>query len=595
MELSERKTGTPEVKGARSFREIVENFTDPREVLREAISNSLDYGASTIRVTVYEDAMRADKELVINIWDNGRGLTKERFSAFWNLSDSPGLQTDKFGRKLGGRVGEKGHGTKTYWKCRVIEVESIAREEDGSDWHILADLKEPINTLMQGQIPKYEFAEGSGQGKDTFTEITIRGYHTDDRESFRHEALKDYIQWFTKFGSIDLELLGNDTHKAKILELQGLGKAEPEPIQFGHSFPAVSNNIKQLQQRYQDTWSKYYVNKWVFQSEPIEGYPSSTIDVVFYIEGDSAKRQHNQMLTRGGRTKELWHYTVSDRYGLYVCKDWIPLGPSQRVNEWVLEKSEWTLYHAFVNCQDFELTANRASIGNTDRLFILKVREAVEKLFKTRIKASPEYQVFEDEVEFTKQRSTVERTEEDEKSELEKRYYHAKKKHIAQYRPPQRPSVVLMEPRQEVEVLMLFSVISAIKPDLFEFKIIDYSTSRGIDALCALEPAQGGLQKGDLRYVEFKRVLTHEFRDHTFARLAAVVCWECNLENGSKVRDLAGQERILQITKNTEGETVYMLLAPPDLSANNIKVYVLKEYLNEKLGLSFRARPSYLV
>ena len=81
--------------------------------------------------------------------------------------------------------------------------------------------------------------------------------------------------------------------------------------------------------------------------------------------------------------------------------------------------------------------------------------------------------------------------------------------------------------------------------------------------------------------------MTHEFRDHTFARLAAIVCWECNLENGAKVSDFAGKERILQITK-TDDHTVYMLLAPPDLPANNIKVYVLKEYLKEKLGVSFK-------
>ena len=119
MEMSERKSGTPIVKEDRSFREIVENFTDPREVLREAISNSLDWRASVIRITVYEDATRADRELVIKIWDNGLGLTKERFFAFWNLADSPGLQKDKYGRKLGGRVGEKGHGTKTFWKCKM--------------------------------------------------------------------------------------------------------------------------------------------------------------------------------------------------------------------------------------------------------------------------------------------------------------------------------------------------------------------------------------------------------------------------------------------------------------------------------------------
>lgn len=589
METSERQVGHPEVKGPKSFREIVLNFTDSREVLREAISNSLDWGATTIRITVYEDAKRADKELVIQIWDNGQGLTKERLSAFWNLSDTPGLQTDKFGRKLGERVGEKGHGAKTYWKCRAIQVESVAREEDGSDWHVLAEMIEPINTLMQDTVPNYYYTEGPGQGKESFTEITIRGYHTITKEDFRHEILKDYIQWFTKLGSIELEL-GIKMHSEKVLHLQGLGLSEPEQISFGHTFPQLANNMQQLQKEYQDSWPRYYVNKWIFPSESVEGYPTSKIDVVFYLEGDSAKRQHNLMLARPGRATERWHYTVSDRYGLYVCKDWIPLSPSQRVSEWVAEKSEWTLYHSFVNCQDFELTANRASIGNTDHLFVLKVREAVERLFKTRIKASPEYQAYSDEVEFTKQRGTMERTEEDEKSDLQRRHYHAKKKRTATYRPPQRPTVVLVEPRQEAEVLILFSVMSALKPDLFPFKIIDYSTSRGIDALCVLDPTQSGLEPGNLRYVEFKRVLTHEFGDHTFVRLTAIVCWECNLENGATVHDLAGQERTLRISKTTEDETVYMLFAPPHLPLPPIKVYVLKDYLNEKLKISFRTR-----
>lgn len=330
MEMSDKKTGKPIVKAERSFREIVENFTDPREVIREAISNSLDWSASIIRIIIYEDATRADRELVIKIWDNGLGLTRERFSAFWNLADSPGLQKDKFGRKLGGRIGEKGHGTKTFWKCRQIEVESIAREEDGSNWHILGEMKEPINTLIQDKkVPDYEYVEAPGQGQETFTEVTIRGYHTHSNEDFRHETLKDYIQWFTKFGSIELELQIKN-NEGKVIELQGLGRTDPEALEFGHPFPMISNNIKQLQKQYKDTWPKYYVNKWVFRSVPIEDYPTSSISIVFYLEGDSAKRLHNTMLTRPGRTAEQWHYTVSNRYGLYVCKDYIPLPPSQQ-------------------------------------------------------------------------------------------------------------------------------------------------------------------------------------------------------------------------------------------------------------------------
>ena len=323
---------------------------------------------------------------------------------------------------------------------------------------------------------------------------------------------------------------------------------------------------------------------------PVEGYPSNSVDIVFYLEGDSVKREYNTMLTRPGRTSQTWHYTVSERYGLYVCKDWIPLPATERVNEWVAEKSEWTLYHAFVNCQDFQLTANRASIGNTDRVFLAKVRETVEKFFEKEVKASPEYKAYKDEFEFTKERSVADRTEQDEKADLDYRYDYTKNKRFAEYNPVQCPSVTFLEPRQEAEVLILFSTVAALRPDLFEFKIVDYSTSRGIDALCLLAPGQGGLQKGNLRYIEFKRALTHDFRDHTFARLAGIVCWDCNLGNGAKVHDLAGQERTLHISKDTQGHTVYMLLAPPNLPVNNIKVYVLKEYLKEKLGVSFTAQ-----
>jgi len=230
------------------------------------------------------------------------------------------------------------------------------------------------------------------------------------------------------------------------------------------------------------------VNKWVFPSVEIEGYPDSKLAMVFYLEGDSAKRRHNEMLSAPGRPRQHWRYSVMDRYGIYVCRDYIPLPPGERVNDWVSPgRNEWTLYHAFVNCQDFEITANRASIGNTDRHFLSKVKETVGDLFKTYIKGSNEYKVFQDEIDATNQRSSADLKESDEKEDIDKRYYHTKKKRIAEYHCNKRPIVKVFEPRQEVEVLILFSIIKALRPDLFEFNIVDYSTSRGIDALCQLE------------------------------------------------------------------------------------------------------------
>lgn len=573
------KRGTPDVKKAKSFREIVGNFTDPKELVREAVSNALDWKATVVRITVEEDLSRADRELVVLFEDNGIGLNRVRFKAFWNLADSP--QPPEYWN----RVGEKGYGTKTYWKSRQIEVESIASESGGM-WHVLAQMNEPINTLNQDRLPDYDYAEELlNSGEQTYTKITIRGYHAQSREDFRHEVLLDYIRWFTKFGSIELEL-DHEDHKGKVLWLKGLGRSEHEKVEFGHPFPKMSDNIPKLRSKEQDDWPQHYVRKWVFPKESIPGYPSSTFDLVFYLEGDAAKRLYNRMIRRRGRSAERWHYTVTDRYGLYPCRDWIPLPSSQRFNHWVSEKTEWTLFHAFVNCQDFGLTANRASIGNTDNAFISALREAVETLFRDRIKKSEAYRAYEEAIEETKKQGTAESTADEERQDLQKRQFHAKKKRIAQFKPKQIGPIVLREPREEVEVLMMFTIVSNLQPKLFNFAIVDYSARKGIDALCTLDPLNAGLEKGDLRFVEFKKALTRDIGNHTFKSLAGIVCWECNMEAGSKVRDLAGDERELKIS-HSGGQTTYMLLAPPELAAPNIRVYVLREYLREKLGLEF--------
>ena len=325
----------------------------------------------------------------------------------------------------------------------------------------------------------------------------------------------------------------------------------------------------------------------MFKSVDIKGYPDSKLDMLFYLEGDSAKRRCNDMLPAPGRPRQHWRYGVMDRYGIYVCRDYIPLPPTERINDWICPgRNEWTLYHAFVNCQDFQLSANRTSIGNTDRHFMLAVKETVEDLFKSRIRGSPEYKVYQEEIDATNRQSRGETKESDEKEDIDKRFFHAKKKHVADYHCNNRPQIMLYEPRQEIEVLILFSIIKAVRPDLFEFKIVDYSTSSGIDALCVLEAGHGGLQKGNLRYVEFKRSLTTEFRDHTFPNLTAVVCWDCQLENGAKVTDFANGERTLCITK-AKGSTTYTLVPSPELALAPIKVYVLKQFLPEVLKVSF--------
>ena len=77
----ERKRRRPQVDEVREFLEITQDFTDPKEAIREAISNSIDWGATEVSITVAEDTTRPDEELVIKIWDNGMGLTEQRLHA----------------------------------------------------------------------------------------------------------------------------------------------------------------------------------------------------------------------------------------------------------------------------------------------------------------------------------------------------------------------------------------------------------------------------------------------------------------------------------------------------------------------------------
>ena len=91
------------------------------------------------------------------------------------------------------------------------------------------------------------------------------------------------------------------------------------------------------------------------------------------------KQGYNKMLRRPGYTPPAGAYTVQERYGVWLCKDFIPV---ERKNEWITSKgSEFTKFHAFFNCQHLSLTANRGSVANTPSEILADVREEIERLY----------------------------------------------------------------------------------------------------------------------------------------------------------------------------------------------------------------------
>lgn len=559
----------PEVEKVREFLEIVRDFTDPRDAVREAISNSIDWGAKEIKIIVTEDRTRPDEEMVIDIQDNGVGLNEERLESFFDLGRSMAVKaTDS-----ASRIGYKGHGTKTYFNSRCLEVFSDSRE---CSVYAIMDL--PLQKLMADEMPSYGYDIEYKDNEKTGTRVTIRGFNMNqNKRGFAHNVLLDRVKWFSRFGSLEGEF-GIGEHADCILLLQGLGCGEPQHVKFGHTFPPENCSIDRLQRERPADWTKIFVKRWLFEKRQIIDYPGKVLDFLFYIEGDEAKRSYNDMIRTRGKTPEYGMYKVEDRYGLWACKDYMPI---KHTNEWLgLGKRLETKYHAFVNCQDFRLTANRGDIGNTPPDLLNAIERTVQQIFESEIIGSDDYQEYAEAAELEQQYQTAEQERND---------FNRRKKRVNTKRVCKFEDVELIEPGVEMGVVSLFNQVYALQPTLFPFHVVDYDTKRGYDSLVAMK-TPSDLSRESLFFVEFKYMLGSEF-NHSFAHLATIICWDSKLSNGEEMRDIQDKRRRLRITpQNNRDYTQYMLISTTE--RHNIEVFVLKHYLKEKLGLEFHPRPA---
>jgi Histidine kinase-, DNA gyrase B-, and HSP90-like ATPase len=69
----------PRVNEAREFLEIAKDFKDPKEIIREALSNSWDAGATDVSIffDLIPIAGTRRKKIKVTIQDNGEGMSSE--------------------------------------------------------------------------------------------------------------------------------------------------------------------------------------------------------------------------------------------------------------------------------------------------------------------------------------------------------------------------------------------------------------------------------------------------------------------------------------------------------------------------------------
>ncbi|WP_195603681.1 ATP-binding protein [Clostridium tyrobutyricum] len=557
---------TPKVDETQEFIEIAFDFSNPLDLVREAISNAFDAGANEISISFSVKSIYGEKILIIEIKDNGQGMDMDGLRSFFDLGNSLRRGDDK-------TIGEKGHGTKVYFNSKKIEVKTI------KDSHVYyASMDEPSRKLFDREIPLVNVKiDDIEENKKNGTFLTITGYNNNRRDKFTHQNLKDYIMWFTKMGSIEQEF-GIIKNSSVTIKLKGIDESEFETLSFGHFFPKDSKKVSDLFEDYLVQAPKRYCKKLI-KTGNLKNFPEIKYQAVFCIEGTKVKYDYNPMIRRSGYNAPPGAYTVQDRYGLWVCKDYMPI---QRKNEWITQKgSEYTKFHAFINCQDLKLTANRGSVDNTPSEILQDLKEVVVK-FYNEITQSSEWKDIawlESEVDAY---NTVEKEKKDFKWRIDK-INHA---NVAIYK-----GIKLIEPKRESGVFTLYLQLETLDKSIFPFTVIDYDTHSGIDVIVK-EKNSIPIKSSKLYYVEFKNFLEKQF-NHSFENLHSIICWDIdsnNLKNGDEVTDIGDERRTLKIIPpaNSNDYTRYYL--DHIRSNRKIEIFVLKDYLKQKYNIQFRPR-----
>lgn len=535
----------PRVNEAREFLEIAKDFKDPREIIREALSNSWDARASkaSIKFNLIPIGGTRKKKIVVEISDDGDGMSSEprpavgstEIEGFFNLGDSG---------KPYGSIGSKGHGTKIYYKSLGIKVQTWKNGK-----RIVAQTEmEPWEALQQGVVPTYRYEEidnSTGKG----TSILVDGFQAKQSEFTSLDQVAQYIHWYTVVGSFGQYF---NSPRRMDVEIKPTDAQFPVTLSYGFKFPEECTDL---------SGSTESVCKL---------FGPQTIDCGTTEDGKQVSVQIVGALL-GDAHRNIVPHTYT-HMGLWLCRDFIRI---ERNNEILEDVFKGQYYYRsmllFANCQNFDLTANRNDIRTDQEEYDLAV--AGIKSF-CRI-------VWND--QFVRSYFSAKRTEEESKKEKEVNKQHQQRKAQIQVvrkdrvnRYKGRPSLLfeglkgapVKEPQNEAETaLLLQAMISSGHPDV-NFQIGEYNTFQGVDLIVE----QVDKDMPSLKWAELVFSLDKLYQwPHPPEGYHFIICYQlgCTKEI-QKFPD--GQESKL-VQKSVPGK--YTLLVGSD----SIDVYVLRDIL----------------
>lgn len=538
------RTGVkPRVNEAREFLEIAKDFKDPRELLREAISNSWD--ANATRVALKFDLASVPgsrtKKIMVRIEDDGDGMSSEarqdgapsEIEGFFNLGDS---------YKGPNQIGSKGHGTKIYYKSSGINIETY---KSGKFIKAFTE-SDPWQSLKAGRVPTYCIDEDEAAGRGTI--IKVDGFEAKHREFTDLAELINYIKWYTVAGSFGHYF---DNSRQFHIELKPIGHT-PVTIPYGFSFPDEQTDL-------------------ALRTETVcKVFGPEELDCGVTSEGRAVKIQIVAALLGEDQRSFVPH--TYENMGLWLAKDFIRI---ERNNS-ALEKAFGGQYYyrnfiILANCQEFDLTANRNNIRTSDEEYDLaesRIVEWCQKLSESDSVVSYFQAKSAEDVEKKKLQEMRDA------ADKEKRTLAARNERLNKYKgraeiigkvPAFGPRKV---PVNEAETALLLQAMICAEHPQIDFKIGDYNTTRGVDML--VERSSKAID--GLWWVEVVHSLAklNEW-SHSPEGYHAIVCYE--LGGVGEKFPITNNRTAVLVKKETPGR--YALTAGDE----TFEVYVLGEML----------------
>jgi hypothetical protein len=539
--------------------QVIKDFGDPLEIFREGIQNAFDEDATEIYINVYEKRKISGDELIIDILDNGHGMRRDNVANFFDVANSSKVTSDYIPKKS--KHGYKGHGSKVFFNANEVVISS--KNESGDSWAVR--LEKPLEQIADKKIVEYsDFFNPNDVEMDIPQEwesgfmvrIISPRYFASEFAKYKltHIYLRDYCNWYTIIGTVETLYNNKLNDRGVKLFLRGLKISEfknkfstpkscdPFPafvdkplygsifekISLGHYFPDKRTDDSQMK-RYADNIGSnkaihMFYSNLVLNEEITTG--NLTFRLIIGLEGYETKRRYDLLLTRQGSNSSEINHTDGERYGIWACKGGVPI---EKIDDWIeggRGVGTYTYLHAFVDCNEFELTSNRGSIRNTDIQKQDQIRKEINRIFQSK-KIKDAFKERQDWEELEKNIKSIKSDEDD----LKKRYDASRKRRKIEL----PDGTTLLEPTKtrngysESETFVVLLSIMEHYPELFPFKLLDYNTTSGIDFVVE--------ERNVPKYIELKGTMKKTV-NHPFRHIYKFICYDIDVNDNDIIEDL---------------------------------------------------------